>query len=399
MKKKIEQRFSVSFNYPVHFTEGLFEHDNPLLADLIGTPGKKPKNILFVLDQGICSHHPDLQNRIESYVEAYSDRLRVAGDWVQLPGGEAAKNDPELIRSLLTAIDKANLDRHSYIAVVGGGAVIDAAGYAAAIAHRGIRLIRIPTTVLAQNDAAIGVKNGINAFGKKNFLGTFVPPFAVLNDFQFLATLDNRDWRSGISEAVKVALIRDGEFFNRLEEIAPLLANRDPEAMKELIIRCAELHLEHIAGSGDPFESGSSRPLDFGHWSAHKLEQMTQYELRHGEAVAIGIALDVTYSWLDGRLGETDYRRILNVLKVCGFNLFVPELEQKVDEPNQNDSIFYGLEEFREHLGGELTIMLIDQIGTGAEVHDVDYGLYKKAVASLQEFENLAHAEPERTRL
>ncbi|MEX2602260.1 MAG: 3-dehydroquinate synthase [Balneolaceae bacterium] len=398
MEKKIEQRFSVSFSYPVHFTEGLFEQDNPLLADLAGTPGKKPSDILFVLDRGVCDHQPDLQERIEAYAEAYRNKIRIAGSWVQFPGGETAKNDPGLIRSLLTAIDEANLDRHSFIAVIGGGAVIDAAGYAAAIAHRGIRLIRIPTTVLAQNDAAIGVKNGINEFGKKNFLGTFVPPFAVLNDFQFLSTLDDRDWRSGISEAVKVALIRDGEFFNRLEEIAPRLANREPEAMKELIIRCAELHLDHIAGSGDPFESGSSRPLDFGHWSAHKLEQMTRYRLRHGEAVAIGIALDATYSSLEGRLGEAECLRILNVLKVCGFTLFVPELEEKLDEPDQKDSILYGLEEFREHLGGELTIMLLDRIGTGTEVHEVDYELYKKAIFSLQQYESVSHVEPERTR-
>ena len=90
---------------------------------------------------------------------------------------------------------------------IGGGAVLDAVGYAAATAHRGVRLIRVPTTVLSQDDSAVGVKNGINAFGKKNFVGSFAPPHAVLNDFDLLRTLQDRDWRAGISEAVKVALL------------------------------------------------------------------------------------------------------------------------------------------------------------------------------------------------
>jgi 3-dehydroquinate synthase len=104
-----------------------------------------------------------------------------------------------------------------------------------------------------------------------------------------LESLPDRDWRSGTAEAVKVALIKDRIFFQSIEESAAALMQRDSHAMERLIYRCAQLHLEHISG-GDPFETGSSRPLDFGHWAAHKLEQLTNYNLRHGEAVAIGIS-------------------------------------------------------------------------------------------------------------
>jgi len=388
--KKIKQKFPVSFRYEVYFTEGLFQTENPVFAETVssaaGRSDEVPK-VLFVFDKGMFDHHPDLFDRIREYAFAHEGVFEPVGEPVVIPGGEAAKNDRDAVDKIYAAVNKADLDRHSFVTAIGGGAAIDAAGYAAGTAHRGIRLIRVPTTVLAQNDASVGVKNGINAFGKKNFLGTFVPPFAVLNDFQFLHTLDDRDWRSGIAEAIKVGLIRDAGFFRSLEEDADELANREPEPMKELIYRCAELHLDHIATSGDPFETGSSRPLDFGHWSAHKLEQLSGFELRHGEAVAIGIALDATYSYLLHLVPRSQWERILRLFKRVGFRLYVTELSSRLDRPEKEESIFRGLEEFREHLGGELTIMLLEEIGKAVEAHEVDLDLFRKAIGMLREFE------------
>jgi 3-dehydroquinate synthase len=385
--KVIKQNVPVSFTYPVHFTKALFDPRNSLFSDLItGTSSHADPKILFVFDSGMYAHHPDLFGQIKQYLSHHSTNIRLTESPIILPGGEQVKNDPAHVQRLYKAINEANIDRHSYVAAIGGGAVIDAAGYAAATAHRGIRMLRIPTTVLSQNDASVGVKNGINAFGKKNFLGSFTPPFAVINDINFLHTLDDRDWRAGIAEAVKVALLKDADFFDFIDENAGLLDERDESAMQELIYRCAELHLEHIATSGDPFEMGSSRPLDFGHWAGHKLEQLTNYELRHGEAVAIGIALDVTYSWLQEMITEAEWKRILDVFRRSGFRLYVLQLTAKLDQPDHSDSIFYGLEEFREHLGGQLTIMLIDGIGQGKEVHQVAYEKYKKAISLIEAF-------------
>lgn len=384
----IDQSFSVSYHYKVLFTRSVFSAENSLLADVI-QPDKNsgPKKILFVIDQGLLDHYPHLNNKIRDYASKFQSQLELMLNPVIIPGGEASKNDPSHINNILERINSGKLDRHSYLAAIGGGAVIDTAGYAAAIAHRGVRLIRIPTTVLAQNDASVGVKNGINSFGKKNFLGTFAPPHAVINDSEFLSTLDQRDWISGISEAIKVALLKDDKLFNFIRENAEALRNRDSKTMDKLIYECAKLHLDHISTSGDPFEMGSSRPLDFGHWSAHKLEQLTNYKLRHGEAVAIGIALDVTYSYLNGMLDKDEWELILDVLKRCGFDLFVPELQNDLESPEKEKSLLHGLQEFREHLGGKLTIMLLDGIGKGVEVHDVDFELYKKAVGILKEME------------
>ena len=325
---------------------------------------------------------------MENYARAYPSRIDLIKDPVIMPGGEKAKTSPDFIDEILERVNSEKIDRHSYIVAIGGGAVIDAAGYAAAISHWGVRLIRIPTTVLAQNDASVGVKNGINAFGKKNFIGTFAPPRAVLNDFDFLRTLEHKDWISGISEAVKVALLKDAAFFDYIDRNAEELFEREEDPMERVIYECARLHLEHISGSGDPFEMGSSRPLDFGHWAAHKLEQLTNYELRHGEAVAVGLALDVTYSYLEGTLPEQDWDKILDVLRRCGFHLFVPELKTHLNDPAHPDSLLHGLEEFREHLGGQLTIMLLEEIGVGKEVHEVDYELYRQAIQILEEVEH-----------
>jgi 3-dehydroquinate synthase len=275
-----------------------------------------------------------------------------------------------------------HLDRHSYVVAVGGGALLDQVGLAAATAHRGVRHVRLPTTTLSQCDSGVGVKNGINAFGKKNFIGTFAPPFAVINDFRLLATLPGREKRAGYSEAVKVACIRDLAFFEGLERDANALRSFEPDAMRRLVRRCAELHVEHIASSGDPFEFGSARPLDFGHWSAHKLEQLSEFKISHGGAVAIGMALDVTYSKKMGYLDALSAERILRLLEDLGFELFAPEL--LLTGARNQLSVLAGVEEFREHLGGELALTLLKGIGQSFEVSELNLNSMVESIRELQ---------------
>ncbi|MDA1267978.1 MAG: 3-dehydroquinate synthase [Bacteroidetes bacterium] len=373
----LQQSFSVPFRYPVVFTENLFTENQSLFVDQF--PEGQLARVFFVLDSGVAACHPKLIQQLKNYVAAYPRRIELVAEPLVVAGGEACKNDPEAYQRMVEATHLYGIDRHSYIAAIGGGAVLDMVGFAAAIAHRGIRLIRIPTTVLSQNDSAVGVKNSINTFGKKNYLGTFVPPFAVFNDFTFLETLEDRDWVSGISEAIKVALINDLEFFEWLEKEAPALARREMEPMKEHIIRSAQHHMAHISGK-DPFEFGSSRPLDFGHWAAHKLEKLSDFRIRHGEAVAIGIALDSAYSFLQGRIAEGDLFRIFRLFHTLGLLLYVPEL--------QEEALLDGLKEFQEHLGGRLTIMLLAALGKGVEVHEMDHKLIVKALHLLQDWED-----------
>lgn len=372
----LQQSFSVPFRYPVAFTENLFATSQPFFVETF--PEGQLARVFFVLDSGVVAHHPELISQIKVYVAAQSSRLALVGEPLVVAGGEACKNNPEAYQQVVEATNSFGIDRHSYLVALGGGAVLDMVGFAAAISHRGIRLVRIPTTVLSQNDSAVGVKNSINAFGKKNYLGTFTPPFAVLNDFTFLESLEDRDWRSGISEAVKVALIKDLDFFEWLEKEAAALARREMEPMKTHIIRSAQHHMTHIAGA-DPFEFGSSRPLDFGHWAAHKLEKLSDFRIRHGEAVAIGIALDSAYSYLQGRIDKADLIRIFKLFHTLGLALYASELHE--------EALLQGLKEFQEHLGGRLTIMVLDKLGKGVEVHEMDPELIGKALQLLQFWE------------
>ncbi len=382
----IRQELSVPYIYDVHFTFGLFREDNLSLIKTLPTDAKEtPAKILIVVDEGVAQTHQELLAQIAAYAKCHQDKLQLVRDPLLVPGGEQSKNTVDSLDLILKQVNDFKIDRHSYLLAIGGGAMLDMAGYAAALAHRGIRLIRVPTTVLAQCDSGVGVKNGINAFGKKNFLGTFAPPAAVLNDFEFLTTLEDRDWRSGIAEAVKVALIKDPPFFDFIASHAAALAKRDLAIMQKVIYRCAQLHLDHIRGGNDPFEKGSSRPLDFGHWSAHKLEQLTDYELRHGEAVAMGIALDCVYSNLSNLLSSDDLERILSTLETLGFQLYSSAMLTHKPPPENRLSLFEGLQEFREHLGGELTLLLLTQIGTGMNVHQVNETLYARAIHLLKE--------------
>ena len=383
--RTIEQTFQIRYSYPVAFTRHLFDPANGTLRDIVTRDGAtRRRKALVIIDRGVVAAYPELPGRVMACLAANADVLEAVGTPMLVDGGEQVKNDTAALDAIQRQIDRGGIDRHSYVIAIGGGAVLDMVGFAAATAHRGIRLIRVPTTVLSQNDSGVGVKNSVNAFGKKNFLGTFAPPFAVINDAALVERLPDREWRAGIAEAVKVALLKDPAFFAFIEEHADALVARDADAMEHLIFRCAELHLRHIATSGDPFEFGSSRPLDFGHWAAHKLEQISNYAWRHGEAVAIGIALDSTYARLQGLLPEADWRRILDVFHAVRLPIFAPELVDSLREAGTPRSILAGLEEFREHLGGELTIMLLRGIGVPHEVHTMDESVIIRSMRVLE---------------
>jgi 3-dehydroquinate synthase len=355
-----------------------------VLADTVSRlePDRKHR-CLFFADDGLVAARPGLEDEIRAYARRHSERMILEADPITVPGGEKIKIDLHFVESMQRQLMEHRIDRHSYVIAIGGGAVLDAVGLVAATTHRGVRHIRVPTTVLAQNDSGVGVKNGVNLYEMKNFVGTFAPPFAVLNDLDLIDNLTPRDKTAGMAEAVKVALIRDAEFFQWLEKSADDLVLFKRQAMAYLIRRCAELHMHQIAHGGDPFETGSARPLDFGHWAAHRLETLTRYHLRHGEAVAIGMALDTRYSVLCGLLEQEDEERIRFLLDHLGFRLWHPALEKTT--PEGNHALLQGLREFREHLGGELTVTLLNGIGVGLEVHEIDEGLMMKAICDLKE--------------
>jgi len=378
-----QQEFTIRYDYPVYFTERVFDRDNPVFEHALARreAGKRHRFAVF-LDANVAASWPALAHEIAAYAQARADTLELVGHPEIVPAGEQVKNDFALVSRLQQRLGELAIDRHSYVVAVGGGALLDMVGYVASTTHRGVRHVRVPTTVLAQNDSGVGVRNGINAFGKKNFLGCFAPPRAVLNDLAFLRTLHPRDRISGIAEAVKVALIRDAVFFDWLEANVEALREFAPEPTARMIRRCAELHMRQIAHGGDPFESGSGRPLDYGHWSAHKLEALTAHELRHGEAVAIGVTLDTRYSVQVGMLPAGAEDRVYRLFKRLGFHLWHPAMDSRGDRGRR--LILDGIEEFREHLGGDLTVTMLRGIGRGEEVYSLDRDQIVQAMAWLR---------------
>ena len=374
----IQRSITVSWQLRVFFTEDVFASGNSVLLDALADD--TPRKVLVVLDDALAQAQPQLEGKIRNYFTAAAGKLSLVRPPLDVPGGEGAKNSQTLVANLHEQFHRHHLDRQAYLVVIGGGALLDVAGFAAATAHRGLRLVRLPTTTLSQANSGVGVKNGLNAFGQKNFIGTFAPPFAVINDASFLRTLPAEEKRNGYVEAVKIACLRDEKFFDELERDAEKLAAFEAVTLQRLIHRSAELHLNHLADGGDPFERGPARPPDLGCWAAHKLEQLSNFHISHGQAVAIGIALDVLYARDTALLAGTDAERILHLLEQLGFKLFTDELLNADDAGRL--TLLSGLEEFREHCGGKLSITLLTAIGHSVAVHQLNP---QKIIAAIEE--------------
>ncbi|MFC1591327.1 3-dehydroquinate synthase [Thermodesulfobacteriota bacterium] len=376
---KIMQSISLKFSCPVFFTRDLFaQQDNVLLRVLEDDPSR----IMFFIDDGVVKKNKDLPGRLRRWVGLNKKRVQLASPIHIVPGGERIKNKAAETDAVLKLFKNYNMCRHSYAIVIGGGAVLDAVGFAASIAHRGLRHIRIPTTVLSQNDSGVGVKNGLNRFGIKNFLGTFAPPNAVINDSSFLETLSYRDWISGVAEAFKVGIIKDESFITYLSAHAGAIRERSLAVMEDVVKRCAQLHIEHISNSADPFERRSSRPLDFGHWAAHRLESMSRNRLRHGEAVAIGMALDLLSAWQLGMLNRRHATRVIRAMMACDLPVWDRLLLEKSSRGDLK--LLTGLQEFRQHLGGKLTLAMPHGLGSMKEIHGLPDTIICRSVSELQ---------------
>jgi len=376
-----QQSISPTVHYSVRFTRDAFVPGNPALAETLTTDGPLRLALVY-LDSGLVDCRPELPEAIEAYARAHGNALPLAAPPVVLPGGEVAKADWTTVRRVLVDLQTHRLCRHSFVLVVSGGALLDAVGLAASLFHRGVRLVRLPSTTLSQGDGGVGVKTGINLDDTKNALGTFAAPFAVLNDLDLLSTLPHDVMLDGVAEAFKVGIVRDAALFEFMEAAAERLGAGDSDAIGEVVRRSAVAHLEHIGAGGDPFELGTARPLDFGHWSAHRLESMSDYTVRHGHAVGVGIALDACYAVGSKLLTESERDRILDALTRTGLALYHPLLSER--DADGRLRILAGLDQFREHLGGALSVTLPDGIGRRVEVDSMDEARIGECIGELE---------------
>ena len=386
----LDTPLAVRFRHRVTFTHNVLSLGNPTLRSVLGdaangeNSGTVARRAIAFIDSNVLVAHPLLPDQLRAYMahaattaRALHPRLAPFPELMLVEpviGGEAAKQSMSVVDRVIQSTDEHGIDRQSFVIAIGGGAVLDAVGFGASIAHRGVRLVRLPTTTLSQDDAGMAVKNGINLGAKKNFIGNFSIPHAVVCDTAFLQSSPDWSWCGGFSEAVKIALLRDPELFARIESSATDIRTRSMSAAIPVIIRSAELHYRHIMQGGDPFEAHSARPLDFGHWLAHRLEGMTHGALPHGQAVAIGVAIDTLYSGCSGLMQMSEARRVIAVLRALGLPVTHVLLADI-------DAIMAGLAEFREHLGGQLTITLLRRIGDPVNVHSIEPAHLRSAIA------------------
>ncbi len=381
---QIQQRLTYSIEYPVVFTENVLDPENPILAQTMDRlEENRVHRAMVFIDSNVAELLPQIVQHVMQYFRAYSDDIELAEEPRLIPGGEIIKNDYEVIAPMIAAMTDAHLCRHSFVIIIGGGAVLDAVGFAAAITHRGIRTIRIPTTALAQSGGGIGVKTGINFGGVKSAIGSYTPPFAVINDGQFLYSLQQKDWLSGVAEALRIGLIRDAAFFDELCEIAHSLSHHHSETATRLIQQSALLYLSELSVKNDPFETEVGQPLDFGHWAAHKLEMISSSEISYGEAVAMGVLIDSRYATEMGWLTEAEFERIYNAFLLVGFPLWFNELERVGADGNLE--LFQGIPEFQEHKGGTLTIIFPNGIGSWRFEHLIDLEVVERALNQLRD--------------
>ena len=220
-----------------------------------------------------------------------------------LPGGESAKTFARL-EEVIGFMAAHGLDRRSLLYTLGGGTLLDLGGLAASLFKRGMGVLHLPTTLLAQVDASVGGKTAINLDAGKNLVGTFHQPQAVLADTGVLSTVEDDDWRSGLGECAKTAMIAGEDAFARLEALAPALVAREPDAVHEAVAACVETKAQIVAR--DPTEHGPRRLLNLGHTFAHGIEHASGFEVPHGVAVAVGLRLAVQASAAIGKLTDGD---------------------------------------------------------------------------------------------
>jgi 3-dehydroquinate synthase len=355
---------TASRSYEVAIARGLIGQVSQALESL----PLEPTRVFVVTSKPIRRHWGKA-------LEKSLKRLKLNYRIIEMPDGERAKRLEELER-LAEQLIKYGADRHSLIFALGGGVVGDVGGFVASIFMRGIPVVQVPTTLVAQVDSAIGGKTGVNLRSGKNLLGTFHQPVAVLVDPDVLATLPEREYRSGLFEAMKYGVIRNPEIFETMEQRRDDLLKRDPEMLEWLIAECVRVKADVV--SSDERESGERRILNFGHTIGHALEAETGYKhLLHGEAVGWGMLAAASIGWQAGTTEKQTSSRIRALVNAYG------PLPKVTVRPKR---ILKRLLSDKKTIGGVPHFVLAKTIGEVEIVRDVPQSVILRTLEELDQF-------------
>jgi len=355
----IKHSWEVSANrdpqFTIHVVKALLHPGNATLS-CIGH--LKTKRLVFV-DSGLPSC---LHERIVAYFSAYGIRAKI----VSVSGGEACKSF-EAVQSITTEMETFHLNRRGEpIIIFGGGAVLDVVGFAASIFRRGVPFVRIPTTLLAYVDAAVGIKTGINFFGCKNLIGSFATPAAVLLDVEQLCSLPQEEISCGLGEVLKLGVGCDKRLITLMEEATPFLLSKELNhpRCQAMLHRSIEIMIEQL--SSNLYENNLQRLVDLGHTFSQKFELSENGSgMRHGDAVTLDICLFLIISLQRNLLSKSELDRVIRLIRSCNMPCDLSE----VDVEDLWDSV---LERVR-HRGGKQNIPLPVQLGKCIFINDLSF--------------------------
>jgi len=352
--------------YPIYIGKGALGKTGALM-----TKEKLGKKVLVVSNTEVLRHHGStLQNSL--------NQAGFETTTIEIPEGEPKKN-LATVSQIIDKLVSLRLERGDTLVALGGGVIGDTAGFAASIYLRGINLIQVPTSLLAQVDASVGGKTGVNHAQGKNLIGSFYQPKFVLVDPETLKTLPNQEMRCGLAEVVKYGVIRDKALFNFLEQNANTLSSLSysphEEIWEQLISQSCRNKAEVVAQ--DETEQGLRETLNFGHTIGHALEAATHYEgYLHGEAVAIGMRAAAYLAKQLQLFSESDYKQLLALLQKLGFTLTIPK--------KTAEELFPHLFSDKKIKKGQLRFVLPTRIGNTTTRPDLSFDLIREGLAELQ---------------
>ncbi len=347
-----------SRNYSIHIGSGLTKvgGDTMLLPRLRGNQGVIVTNVTIA---------PLYLRRVQEWL-ATADYESTA---IILPDGEEYKNH-DVLQRLYQEMFKAGIQRNGFICALGGGVIGDLAGFAAATYMRGVDLVQLPTTILAQVDSAIGGKNGVNLDVGKNLIGTTYQPRVVISDVDFITTLPESELLCGFGEVVKYGLLAGDDFISFLEMNRIEIVERNPRSLAIMIHSCSRIKADYVVRDEHDL-LGVRVALNLGHTVGHALEKMSAYKtLGHGEAVAIGLVCTLALSLNMKLLAEADFQRALRLLQLYGLPMLVPA-------DADSDEIIDLMRRDKKSCGG-LSMVLLRGLGDPYLDNNVDPGLLRE---------------------
>ena len=351
-------------SYPIHVGDGLLLRAGELLSQLA------PRRAIIVTNPVVAQHH---LSRLQGALSGAA----VNNDVIVVPDGEAHK-DWATLYAIHTRLLELNAERSTVLIALGGGVVGDLAGFAAATYQRGIPLVQVPTTLLAQVDSSVGGKTAVNHPLGKNMIGAFYQPRAVISDTATLSTLPDREYRAGIAEVIKCGAVRDLALFEWLEANMERLVARDPEAIMHAVIESCRIKAEIVAA--DERETGERALLNLGHTFGHALEAATGFSDRlfHGEGVAVGMVLAAEFSAQLGMVGEQDAARITHHLAEVGLPTHLQDIAGFAQEGlGDADALMALMAQDKKVKRGKLTFILLQSVGRAVIAPDVEPSLVR----------------------